>query len=216
MECRCVGDRGSRDQWLGAGASLAAHLAIIIALAWAWTESPKLIAPSPAKVVEPAPVNVALIDEPTVAAPPTPAASPQPARPSPVKPPPRLKLVRAVRTPPPDVEPLPQGAGPAEGVSDELSGAQLAGAASADSGSGGRPCDMARRLQAALRRDPLVQAEVARSHTGKAFMVWNGGWVKSDGEDGKGLAATLGKRSCGKSLSRQPLCRAPSRCAAWC
>jgi hypothetical protein len=69
-----------------------------------------------------------------------------------------------------------------------LSDAQLAGAASADSGPPGGTCDMARRLQNALRKDPLVQAEVAGS-SGKAIMVWNGDWVRSNGEDGKGLAA---------------------------
>jgi hypothetical protein len=47
---------------------------------------------------------------------------------------------------------------------------------------------MARRVQAALRRDPLVQAAVA-GLAGKAVLVWNGDWVRSGGEDGKGLAA---------------------------
>jgi hypothetical protein len=53
---------------------------------------------------------------------------------------------------------------------------------------------MARRLQAALRKDPLVQAAVARARLapgpgGRALLVWNGDWVQSGGEDGKGLAA---------------------------
>jgi hypothetical protein len=47
---------------------------------------------------------------------------------------------------------------------------------------------MARRLQAALRKDPLVQAAAA-GLGGKAIMVWNGDWVQSQGQDGRGLAA---------------------------
>ena len=47
---------------------------------------------------------------------------------------------------------------------------------------------MARRVQSALRKDPLVRAAVAGS-AGKATLVWNGDWVQSRGEDGKGLAA---------------------------
>jgi hypothetical protein len=69
-----------------------------------------------------------------------------------------------------------------------VSEAELAGAAGAGSGAGGGPCDMASRLEAALRRDMLVRSAVA-SFAGKAIRVWNGDWVKSQGEDGKGLAA---------------------------
>lgn len=70
----------------------------------------------------------------------------------------------------------------------ELSATQIAGAASAGSGGGGGPCDMARRIQTALRKDPLVIAAVAASG-GKALLVWNGDWVQGNREDGKGLAA---------------------------
>ncbi|MBA3811836.1 MAG: hypothetical protein H0X27_09405, partial [Caulobacteraceae bacterium] len=81
-----------------------------------------------------------------------------------------------------------------EGSSPEPSEAELAGAATADSGPKGRACDMARWLQSALRKDPLVQAAVAQvrptpGSAGKAIMVWNGDWVRSHGEEGKGLAA---------------------------
>jgi hypothetical protein len=49
---------------------------------------------------------------------------------------------------------------------------------------------MARMIQRALRRDPLVQAAVLDAHrAGKAIMVWDGDWVKSGDQDGKGLAA---------------------------
>jgi hypothetical protein len=73
----------------------------------------------------------------------------------------------------------------------ELSDADLAGAATAGTGAGGGgECNMARRLQEALRRDHLVQTAVAEaSGSSKAIMVWNGDWVQSHSEDGKGLAA---------------------------
>jgi hypothetical protein len=107
--------------------------------------------------------------------------------PSPAKPPPQRSVVRPTRAPP-QVDTLPadeaRTAEPGPGLTD----AQLAGASDADSRPAGGPCDMARWLQTALRKDPLVQAAVAGS-AGKAIMVWNGDWVRSSGEDGKGLAA---------------------------
>jgi hypothetical protein len=66
--------------------------------------------------------------------------------------------------------------------------ADLAGASEADAGPPAGACDMARRVQSALRRDPLVRAAVSPS-SGKAILVWNGDWIQSGGEDGKGLAA---------------------------
>ena len=49
---------------------------------------------------------------------------------------------------------------------------------------------MAGRLQAALRKDTLVQAAAAQAASGgKAMLVWNGDWVRSHGQDGAGLAA---------------------------
>ncbi len=76
----------------------------------------------------------------------------------------------------------------AAGPSSGLDIADLASASDADAGPPAGPCDMARRLQGALRRDPLVRAAVLAS-TGKAILVWNGDWIQSGGEDGKGLAA---------------------------
>jgi hypothetical protein len=68
--------------------------------------------------------------------------------------------------------------------------ARLAGGAAEGAGApGGGACDMAARLRAALRRDPLVQAAMARAGGGGSILVWNGDGVQSDGEDGKGLAA---------------------------
>ena len=49
---------------------------------------------------------------------------------------------------------------------------------------------MARAVQQALRRDRLVFASMASAQRlGKAMMLWNGDWVRSGGEDGKGLSA---------------------------
>ena len=75
--------------------------------------------------------------------------------------------------------------------------AELAGAATAGSGgggSGGGDCNMTRRLQAALRRDPQVQAVVADAHrasgaAARPLWIWNGGWIRSQGQEGAGLAS---------------------------
>jgi hypothetical protein len=75
-------------------------------------------------------------------------------------------------------------------ASDLLSASQLAGAIRAgDGGSGGGRCDTARDVQQVLRRDPRVRAAVAGAdRLGKASMLWNGDWVRSGGQEGKGLA----------------------------
>jgi hypothetical protein len=82
-----------------------------------------------------------------------------------------------------DVAPVPD-------VSDILSESQLAGAASAGEASlGGGECDTAGLLQRALRRDPLVrQAMEDANRLGKSVMLWNGDWVQTGGQEGKGLA----------------------------
>ena len=77
--------------------------------------------------------------------------------------------------------------------SDLLSAAQIAGAASADEeggGGGGGDCNTARRLQQALQRDPLVHVAVKDANRlGQAVMLWNGDWVRSGAQEGKGLSA---------------------------
>ena len=82
-----------------------------------------------------------------------------------------------------------------------LTSAQLASAATAESGGaggagegaaggGGQRCNMAQLLQSALRRDAHVQSAIAASgQSAQAMFVWNGDWVRSSGQDGKGLAA---------------------------
>jgi hypothetical protein len=150
-----------------------------------WRPAPPAAAP-PA-----APMIVELFPAPRPAAPPPPAPAPVPAA-SPAPPSPARPAARRsrVRTAPAKAEIHTVAAadgGPASEAGDTLSAAQIAGAASAGSGPGGE-CDMAARLQLALRRDPLVRAAVASS-AGKAIIVWNGDWVRHGGEDGKGLAA---------------------------
>jgi hypothetical protein len=74
--------------------------------------------------------------------------------------------------------------------SDLLSASQFAGAASVGEGGGGGTCDLAHAVQQALRRDPTVRAAVEDANRlGKAVMLWNGDWVRSGGQDGKGLSA---------------------------
>jgi hypothetical protein len=94
--------------------------------------------------------------------------------------------------------PLPQVSVPAVMIardavadtSDLLSDSQLAGASRAgEGGGGGGGCDTARAVQQVLRRDPRVRAAVAEAgRAGKASLLWDGDWVRSGGQEGKGLA----------------------------
>jgi hypothetical protein len=180
-----------RGRVLAAALSLATHLLILFALFWVWPDAPRF--------VEPAAVTLDLIGPPGPApkAPsPAPAAPAAPAKSLPAKPPPRRAVVKP---PPPDVDYLPAQVEVAKksDTGTTLTEMQLAGATMAGSGSGsggggsggggGGPCDMAGRVQAALRRDPMVRAAIAGS-PGKATLVWNGDWVRDLGEDGRGLA----------------------------
>lgn len=139
---------------------------------------------------EPAPIPVMLVEARPPAKVETPPAA---APPAPVQPPPPPRnIARRTRNPPPEVAPVPASEGPSSVGVAEASDAQVASAATAGSGPSGRPCDMIRRLQAALRKDPQVQAAVAdarASGSGKALLVWNGDWIRSNGQDGAGLAA---------------------------
>ena len=121
------------------------------------------------------------------------AASTPATKAGPVKPPPKRTLGR--RLPPTENSTLlsateKSAPEPSQGVSES----ELAGAATADAGSGsengsGSDCNMVRRLQAALRKDSLVRAAVAAAHDTRAIRIWNGDWVQGAGEDGKGMAA---------------------------
>lgn len=144
------------------------------------------------------------------AASPTPAEPTPPAPPRPAPPRPAPRAARVVAPPPPDVSPLAAAVAAPVPVFATLSDAQLAGAATAGSGAGGGQgtgagsgsgpgsggdgagCDMIRRLQDALRADPEVRAAVAEAHRAdgrnRALLVWDGDWVQTPGQAGKGLA----------------------------
>lgn len=56
----------------------------------------------------------------------------------------------------------------------------------------GGGCDMVARLQAALRDDPEVTSAIAEAHrslaAGRTPLLWNGDWIRSQGQEGEGLA----------------------------
>jgi hypothetical protein len=166
--------------------SLASHGAILMAAL--------SLTPAPAPMLVPPPITEAIVAAPSLIAPPVrpaPQAAPTPAPPKPTPPKPAARrptqrILAASRTrASPSARDTDLAAADSDGPPG-LSDSELAGAATA--GSGGGICDMARRLQDALRKDPLAQAAIARLG-GKAVMVWNGDWVWMQGEDGKGLAA---------------------------
>jgi hypothetical protein len=135
------------------------------------------------ETADPIPMKVTLVDW----RPPAPKATPlAAAAPSAADPPP--PVAGRASPAPPQIDSPAAVASRAADAGSGLSEAQIAGAATAGSGPAGRPCDMPRRLERALEKDPLVQAAVAGS-AAKAVMVWNGDWVRLNGEDGKGLAA---------------------------
>jgi hypothetical protein len=173
-----------RGQLIGAALSVAGHLVAILALVSALMPPPR-----PA---EPIPMKVSLVNWP----PPAPKATPVVvAAPTAIEPPAQVdhtpavapRAAIAVRVTAHAQAPAAVAASAAD-TGDGLSDAQIAGAATAGSGPAGRPCNMLQRLENALRKDPLVQAAVVGSNT-RAMLVWNGDWVRSNREDGKGLAA---------------------------
>jgi hypothetical protein len=168
--------------------SLTSHLLILLALLWTWPEA--------RQAADQAAVTVALLSPPNPPAREVAKKAPAaPARSRPEKQRPRRVVVKPS---PPDIIPVPAQVAQKPDAGATLTEAQLAGAATAGSGDvggagggegggAGGACDMAARVQAALRRDALVRAAIARSD-GKATLIWNGDWVRSLGEDGKGLA----------------------------
>lgn len=191
--------------------SVVGHALVLLALLSAHVDPPKvpesvpmtvaLVAPPPPPA-PPAPAP-AKVEAPPAPTPPAPAKS-SAAKPSPAKSRPRPKVRPPRVPPPPDVETVAASDTPAPELADGLGEAELAGATTAGSGSGsgagfgsgsggGGTCDMVRLLQDALRKNPRVRAAVVRAHpgavaSGKAVMLWNGDWVKSPGQEGKGLA----------------------------
>jgi hypothetical protein len=177
---------------MGAAAlSLAAHASILPALILGHP-------PAPTMAVEVAPTTVTVVRElPPVPTPPPPEATVPAPTPAPAAVQPAPTPIKARPSVAPAVpDPLPATtarSAQSAGADASLTDAQLAGAAVAGSGTAGGECDMARRLQSALRRDPLVQAAVARAGASgsahHAILVWDGDWVRDESEDGKGLAA---------------------------
>jgi len=179
------------------GVALAAHVLVLALMLQTL--------PKPMQMFEPQAVTVELVPPPPPPEPPKPEPQPAP-KPSPPKlvrehrPAPEKPAARPIhmiaRAPAP--QSLPTSLAPPVPAPTELSAAEVVGAITAGEGSGsgggGRSCDMVRRLQDALRRDPRVQAAVAEAHRaaggrGAAIMVWNGDWIRSGAEDGKGLAS---------------------------
>ncbi|CAN5523471.1 hypothetical protein BH10PSE4_BH10PSE4_34510 [soil metagenome] len=168
--------------------SVVGHVAVLLGLLSLRTEPPM--------TPEPEPISVALVEpRPVIAPPPKPPVVPD--RPAAPKAAPRSSLKPAPTPPPPEIEPLPANHRPAPEPSFELGEGELAGAATAGSGAGrggdGEGCDMVRLLQTALRKNPRVQAALLQAHpdtvaSGKAVLVWNGDWVRSPSQTGKGLA----------------------------
>jgi hypothetical protein len=163
-----------KDRLMAGVFTVAVHAIVFAALFW-----PRVARP-PAHIVPQPPLQVSLLETPK----PTPPGPPEPAMLQPDSvdvAPPHL----AMRAPTPSAFTVPD-------TSDLLSDSQLAGAATVGEGGGGGggTCDMARAVQQALRRDPMVRGSVEDAHrSGKAIMLWNGDWVRSGGQDGKGLSA---------------------------
>jgi hypothetical protein len=187
-----------RRVWTGrtvaVAVSLGGHLLILLAIMWAKADSLKL--PS---TPGPGPISVALIKGPPLevaVAPPVPEPTPKPVvKPEPPHPKASHKPVepqKARQAPPqPNSRYAPTSEASVSDTANEPSETQLAEAATASSGSPGGACNMIRLLQDALRKDAAIRAAVAeadRRVSGKAIMLWNGDWVTSRGEDGKGLA----------------------------
>lgn len=184
--------RTRRARRIGVAASVAVHLALAAVLLIALGRAP---AYAPNDPLVPIPVTLERLPRPE--APPKPAGG-APAPPAAVTAAPPAK-VRPAQVPPPTVQPLLVATAPEPlpSLSDaEAAGARTAGSGGGEgggsgSGGGGESCDMVRRLQGALRRDPQVRAAAAGAHRatgGRAIVVWNGDWVRDPAQAGKGLA----------------------------
>lgn len=158
--------------------------------------------PPPAQIPDEAPAAEGPQADAADAAPDEPARAPTPAP----RPP-----TAARRTPPapPQVPTRPAAAETAPAVPNLplIGGARLAGALRAGGGGSGTggggggaggdgaggACDMIGRLERALRQDVGLRRAVsetlsARGAAGQAVLVWDGDWLQSPGQAGKGLA----------------------------
>jgi hypothetical protein len=149
--------------------ALTAALHVVVLAVFLWPR-----ATPPRARVEPPPLQVSMVELP---------------RPKPPAPPDMTKFETAQSAPRHLTAPIFVIARNTPDTSDLLSESQLSGAAIAGNGGGGS-CDMARAVQQALRRDPMVRAAVDDAHrTGMAVMLWDGDWVRSGDQDGKGMSA---------------------------
>ncbi len=182
--------RGPRF-WLAFLVSLAGHAALVCAL---------LMTRLDLRAADPAPITVALVTPPVPS--PPPPAPPKISTSAPLADPPAPRarpILRPTPKPPPDVEPLSASRLIASEPSVLLGEGDLVGATTAGAGAGSglgssagdARCDMVRLLEAALRKNPRVQAALARAHpdaAGRAVLVWNGDWIQNAAQTGKGLA----------------------------
>lgn len=198
--------------------SVLAHVGVILAVLWASPTAVRQFLPEPEPVVlslvpgpKPTPPGPpkdkqAAKGPPKAAPPKPPKAAKTKAKPTPPKTPPQKVIARRPPPKPTPVKPLDAADEEADAAPvPELTDAQLAAARTAESGGGGGGggsgaggggggrCDMVRWLQDKLRQDARVQAAVARAHAkgggrSKAILVWDGDWIRSPGEEGKGVA----------------------------
>lgn len=189
-----AGRRAARTRRLGLAASVGVHLVLALVLLAALGASPAYL-----PQLDPPTIAISLAPPPAREPPPQPpgGAAPQPA-PASALPSPKIRLARTL---PPQVAPLVAATSPEPAPMPSLSAAEVAGARTAGSGggdgggsgAGDGGCDMVRRIEGALRKDPEVRAAAAGAHRavgggGRAVVVWNGDWVLSPGQSGKGLA----------------------------
>jgi len=182
------GPVGTPNRLAAGVASVAAHTSILLLI----LASARPLAPMPAAVA-PIVVPVELVSPPPPSiaqAPATPEAAPAASAAAAAQPT-STRIVARPRPAPANIAPLPASENAGSGTSAGVSDGDLAGAALAGSGRAAGACDMVGRLQAALRKDPLVRAAAAQAGASgnHAIRVWNGDWVQNGGEDGKGLSA---------------------------
>ena len=194
-----------QNRLLPIAVSLAGHVLVLTGLLWAKADKPQ--------DSEPTAISVALIQPPEPPPPPPPEKPSTPiGPPEKAAAPASTKSVRADKprpaprsslrpTPAPQaVEPLPASPRPVSAPTLTVGEGQLASAGTADgpgggtgAGGGGQGCNMVKLVQTALRKNARVRAAIAQAHpeavsAGKAILVWNGDWIRSGLQDGKGLA----------------------------
>lgn len=122
---------------------------------------------------------------------PPPDVEPLPASPAPPGPP--LPLLGAAQLAGAMTAGPGSGGGDGDGPGGGGSGAGAGSGSGNGAGASGGRCDMVRRVQDRLRRTPSVRTAVseagrAMNASGRAILVWDGDWLQSQGQSGKGLA----------------------------